>query len=694
MNLIDKDTTTAAIVKLLNGLPLVTQTPSSPATSTPPVTTTPPVTIPVQTNSGVLPIDVKFYWEKNNQGDGITAKTGPLQFTDGILDTNVLLGWGKVNPDEWLYYEFSYTLSNVVISAIRMYDGEGVGAQNTSIFLQQDYNSQPELVATFNGSQYNAWQVVNLDKPKNAVKFLIHVPQGALIPNEIQFIGTYTLKNQAPVKVKNTLLSMMLGINGFEWNFEDANNQQSLNAVMAKNIVNMATMLRHYADWDKFEHVQGDYTFDATFSGGWNYDIIYQYLKDNGIDVLLDVKTIPEWLFKIFYPGLPYEAENRPAPLGSDLNDPKSYAIQAKLAFQIAARYGSKVVDSNLLGADTKPIGNWQGAYVRTKKSGMNLIKYMENENERDKWWKGSNGYQDPWMYAANLSAFYDGHKGALGAGYGVKNADPNMKVVMGGTAFAYPSYFEGMVEWFRINRGYKTDGTIDFPMDVINYHYYADGSGTSQGNNDAKVGCMPEGSDAATVAQAFAAFAQLYNLEVWVTETGYDDAAGSPISAPAIGSKSAAVVKADWNLRLALLYARNGIDRVFFYKTFDENPGSSNKFDTSGFINNDNTLKPTGFYFQQVKALTAGYKFVSSKVDNGVIVDTYSNNGKLMYAIVSPTSNNTVINYNLNLGSATQAVINTPQPTGATMATNTGKVNNHVLPLSVGETPVFILAQ
>ena len=50
-------------------------------------------------------------------------------------------------------------------------------------------------------------------------------------------------------------------------------------------------------------------------------------------------------------------------------------------------------------------------AGIRTREIGLNLIKYVECENERDKWWKGRRAYQTLAEYAANLSAFYDGHK-------------------------------------------------------------------------------------------------------------------------------------------------------------------------------------------------------------------------------------------------------------------------------------------
>jgi hypothetical protein len=82
----------------------------------------------------------------------------------------------------------------------------------------------------------------------------------------------------------------------------------------------------------------------------------------------------------------------------------------------------------------------------------MGLIKYIECENERDKWWKGRKAYQTAREYAANLSAFYDGHLNTMGAGVGVKNADKTIQVVMAGVALANTDYFNAM-KWLKDER-------------------------------------------------------------------------------------------------------------------------------------------------------------------------------------------------------------------------------------------------
>src|SRR5207244_8269143 len=134
---------------------------------------------------------------------------------------------------------------------------------------------------------------------------------------------------------------------------------------------------------------------------------------------------------------------------------------QAKLGFQFAARYGNNpYVSSTLLSVNTAT--RWAGDPANAIRKGLNLVKYVECDNERDKWWKGRKAYQTGREYAANLSAFYDGNKQKLGAAIGVKNADPNMQVVTGGLASANTDYIRGMIDWCKEFRGYKSNGAVN----------------------------------------------------------------------------------------------------------------------------------------------------------------------------------------------------------------------------------------
>jgi endoglucanase len=71
--------------------------------------------------------------------------------------------------------------------------------------------------------------------------------------------------------------------------------------------------------------------------------------------------------------------------------------------------------------------------------------------------------------------------------------------------------------------------------------------------------------------------------MPVWITETGFDINQGSPQKLIAIGSKSAAQTQADWTLRSALTFLREGISSLFFFELNDGNEGSATKYASMG---------------------------------------------------------------------------------------------------------------
>ena len=231
---------------------------------------------------------------------------------------------------------------------------------------------------------------------------------------------------------------------------------------------------------------------------------------------------------KILIPTVFQSDWDIPAPYGANLTDPASYIMQAQAAFQFAARYGSNAaVNPNLVTVNTT--SRWVNDPANTVKIGLNLVKYVECDNERDNWWTGPWGSQTAQQYAANMSAFYDGNKGKLGANVGVKTADPNMVVVMGGLATANVQFVQAMIDWCRTNRGYRADGSVDLCFDVINYHFYSN-DGNVLTNTVNTVGLAPELSAAGSVADGFVKMAAALTgkPQVWVTENGYDINAAS----------------------------------------------------------------------------------------------------------------------------------------------------------------------
>ncbi|QQL51235.1 hypothetical protein [Mucilaginibacter ginkgonis] len=507
--------------------------------------------------------------------------------------------------------------------------------------------------------------------------------QVALTTASPAIVDSSGVNTPAAATLANTF-NNMLGVNGFEWNVLSGDGSQiDENKLKA---IKQFTGVRHYLDWSRIESQQGKYTFNPAHSGNWNYDAMYQRLKTENVDVLVCLKTCPDWLLQT-YPADQRDAENVPMPYGADKSQPGSYVLQAKAAFQFAARYGgNKAVDASLLKIDNSQ--RWPGDGVNENKTGLGLIKYIECDNERDKWWKGDKAHQTAQEYAANLSAFYDGNKGSLGKDVGVKNADPNMKVVMAGLAAADPAYVSAMIDWCKQNRGYKADGNVNLCFDIINYHLYTNNNKSNGGT--ATQGLAPELSEASQIASSFVNLANANHLPVWVTEAGFDVNTQSPQRALAVGNKSEILTQADWLLRTALLYERNSVQKLFFYILYDDNLSSSTQYASSGLVLPNFTNRPAANYIVQAKNLIGGYSFQKT-ICIDPIVDIYKNGTKTIYVLVVPDQKQRTATFDLLLAGINKVTFHTLSATSTTTIDESKTVTNGKLSVTVTETPVFV---
>lgn len=489
-------------------------------------------------------------------------------------------------------------------------------------------------------------------------------------------------------------LNDMFGVNTYEWNFLQDPNSPAVGSTIFEpkmSLIKSFSGVRHYLDWEKLEDVPGSYTFNPTRRGGWNYDAIYERCKRDGILVLSCIKEAPNWLYNT-YPDGQRDANNVPAPYGSNLEDPASYIAQAKVAFQFAARYGSnKNVDPGLLSVNSTP--RWTLDPVNEVKIGLDLIKYIEADNERDRWWlPNKRGFQTGRQYAAHLSAFYDGHKGKLGKNAGVKNADPSMKVVMGGLAKADVSYVKEMIDWCKENRGYRSDGSVNLCFDIINYHLYSNDNKSTQWG-EATRGVAPELSEIGRVADEFTQLSIKHagNIDVWMTEAGYDVNPGSPQRAIAIGNKSALMTQADWILRSSLLYARHGIKKVFYYQLFDDNAANPIQYGSSGLADGLKR-RPAADYIVQSSKLMGEYIYKET-LSKDPLVDVYVLGSKKIYVLAIPDEKDRKGSYELNLGGVKTATIYNLVAGSDVMSTKTVQISGGKLSIEVTETPVFVQA-
>jgi len=645
------------------------------------------------TTAGVkIPIEGSRWYQLNNCATGLDAL-----FNGNTNEDMLNTGWGKMFDNYDAYYPL-LDGESMTIESVKFYDGASSFADKPLTLAIIDDQWKRTTIATFKGTEFGTWvgpagstKQFKLDTPIKGARYLVLNCNWGF-PTEIELYGSYTAgATLSGAPAKSPQIKGMLGVNAFEWDFEDPRNPIKIDEPRM-NAAKSFRGVRHYLDWHWMEEAQGSFTYNPTRNGGWNYDAIYERCKAEGIEVLACLKTLPSWMLST-YPGDQRDEENVPVRYGKDFTDPKSYIEQAKIAFQYAARYGSNSnVDRGLLSVNSTP--RWTNDPINTVKVGMGLIKYIECDNERDKWWKGRKAYQTGREYAANLSAFYDGHMNTMGAGVGVKNADPNMQVVMGGLAWAVNAdYVKGMIDWCKQYRGYK-DGKVNLCWDVINYHLYSDNSNSTQSGSSNNRGAAPEVSAAGRIANTFRQVAHqyAYDMPVWITETGYDFNQGSPLKAIAIGSKSVRETQADWILRTAMFYARAGIDRVFFYQMYDDNAASSIQFGSSGLINDDRSRRPASDYLYQFNKLFGEY-YYKETLNSDPIVDRYELNGQSAYALVVPDEKGRTADYTLQLDNKIKTVrMYTPKIGSDDMDMQEVKTSGGKVRLTVTETPVFII--
>ncbi|MBC8110103.1 MAG: hypothetical protein H7Y04_03490 [Verrucomicrobia bacterium] len=452
-------------------------------------------------------------------------------------------------------------------------------------------------------------------------------------------------------------------------------------------ILEMVNSIREYhvwADWNEQE--KGKIMLNPS-PQGWDFDKYYRTLKDAGIFVFPVVQQSPEWLT-----GSKRKA-NRPVAENADPLLPQSYAQHASFLFQYAARYGNgKVADKQLILASGQP-----------RARNLNLLTHYENWNEQDKTWEGEKAYFTPYQYAAMSSADYDGHQGSMKGDFGIKNADPNAKLVMGGITDLNIDYVKALKFW----SDHKRKGS--FPWSAINFHHYSAEFGGKY-LYDFKSGISPEQDTLKQKLEECVAYRNKYlpEVEVWLSEFGYDTNPTSKLRSPAIGSMSAEEVQACWLLRTYLVAAAAGIDRCFQFMIRDGDQGSSGDiFSSSGASYNTNindewirARRPSWYYIHTMKTRLRGMRFEkeipSGNADVLVYKFRHSFNQKLTtYVVWCKTSNDTkVANFKLKL---------TNEETSARLVVledknNIGKESeltsqNQSVSLNVSEKPLFVIA-
>jgi hypothetical protein len=473
--------------------------------------------------------------------------------------------------------------------------------------------------------------------------------------------------------LKGSPMGKLLGVNGFI--SEPPSELTPLGTI--REYHNWGWIADNYASGPAYPGML--YTF-MNFNG-WDWDVFFADIKDAGAEAFPAVQGSVPWMNNSAIP---------PIPAGADKLAAASYVAHGDAMFQIAARYGStQVADAKL---KLQP--------NQTRVSGLATVAYFENFNEQD----NAAGFTGD-AFAAMSSADYDGDQVRLGNTIGIKNADPNAKLVMGGLSGSYPTatkwvpsittFLDAMRTWSQANRGGS------FPADVINVHLYSFGPGGTQ------PAVSPEDDGVFDKLSSVVAYRDQYlpGKELWWTEFGYDTDPGSILHAPALGANSAPIVQGQWLVRDFLIAAALGFDRATLFVSRDNcivgSPGcnSTQQFATCGVMDANGVPKPSWYFLATVRSRLSSMVYVGTQpppAGKAVRIyqfkDTQGPGGALV--VWSPTSNATTVSavpLALPAGATTAQAVTLADQQQNGIASNLTVSAGSVM-LDVTETPTLLL--
>lgn len=405
----------------------------------------------------------------------------------------------------------------------------------------------------------------------------------------------------------------------------------------------------------------------------WLFDTYYGDLSQTyGITIGMCLQDCVAWIDS--------DPKNKPLYESEDSLDPASYIEHGDHMFQYAARYASvKVSDSLLKLAPGQP-----------RETGLGYLEYYENWNEEDRYWDGRDAYFTPYEYAAMSSADYDGHCSTLGTIIGVKNADSNAKLVMGGIANpSNPDYVKAIKFWCDWNRS-----DSKFVFDVINLHVYC---------SDGSKGISPEADNLRERLEEWVDYrdVELPGVEVWLTEFGWDTYQGnSYVRSRPIGSYDEFEVQAQWIIRGYLAALAAGVDRPFQYMLRDVDSDSSIPFFSCGLVTEppDWTPKKSWYYVYTMRNRLTGMEYWGEQDSGNSDVWIYKfkarsgNDGA--YVLWCPTSDGTTVDdYELTLaGSSTTATLVEMVDEDTDGVETSLTISSGKVAVDVSERPIFVL--
>lgn len=211
---------------------------------------------------------------------------------------------------------------------------------------------------------------------------------------------------------------------------------------------------------------------------------------------------------------------------GDEPENPFSYTRSGDFFYNYAAKYGSNPAASGTRWVNDAGFPN-----------GLNYYDAVENGNEDEFVGLSILGYM--------MKSFvdYDGWEGRVGTGLGIKNADPNFKMVMSASVYMDSNRVDCYVWLSKILR---SDGK--FPFSIINNHHYSRTYDNKIDYNpmiEQQVGEKGESPEKDLMYDKLNSYTNFYynildgdtSVKVFLTEWGYDNFPDAPPSVAALNS-------------------------------------------------------------------------------------------------------------------------------------------------------------
>lgn len=337
--------------------------------------------------------------------------------------------------------------------------------------------------------------------------------------------------------------------------------------------------IREYHSWAHYEVADNYYRWDNITKHPYTYtwpdhNKFMDECKKYGINVLIDVLNKPAWA-----------GSARGAYSTGDGSKPEDYLDKLEFMGQLVARYGAQKIDvSKLETAD--------------KVSGLNYIKYYEDDNEPDYWWETPLWPAE--KYAVYCNAVHDGFGVVPSAEYpllGIKSVDSTAMHVLGGLAENSQLYLQKILT--------ASKGRI--PFDVINIHTYC---------SDHKDGYSPE-SETNGIEKKLGGFmswrrSSLPQIPVWITEFGWDTYISGTTKSYIYAPHQQ---QANYILRAYFVCLKMGFEKAFLFMDKDPNSTNTLQYSSSGIITDQASglsKKPSFYYLATLQKMLGSARLKS----------------------------------------------------------------------------------